>query len=669
MYFNIALKNVKKSFKDYTIYFLTLTLAVCVFYSFNSIESQKALIEISSSGKEVSELLINVISGISVFISFILGGLIVYANNFLVKKRKKELGIYMTLGMGKNKISNILVLETLIVALFSLVTGIVLGVFASQILSLLVANLFDISMSEYKFSISLVSIIKTIYNFGIMFLLVIIFNKFMISKYKIIDLLTGGRKNENIKIKNPLLYLIIFIISLLVIFSAYSIINKVGLNPNDSKFYLSILLGVVGTFLFFFSLSGFILFVIKNNKTIYFNKLNIFVVKQLNSKINTNFMSISTICLMLFLTISILSSGLGFKNSVESSLKDATPFDASAVLYVYEEDKVKDIKLSLERVGFKFGENDKYAFFNEYKDENTIADLIPTTKENKFSSNKARYIKLTDYNNMLDLLGKERVSLNDNEILVLSNFDKLKNDINDFLKNNNVININNKEYKLKNNKAIELNLTTEPLKNNFLTIVMNDNLFDNKEVSLSAVNIQYSKNNFKESGKLYSSLNDYYDSRKNVNIDYDYTGFVNGDTREDIYSESKGMTTTIIFVGIYLGIVFLISSMAILAIQQLSEASDSIDRYVSLKRIGASENDIYKTIFTQTLVYFSLPIILAIIHSIVGINVANEFISLYGKSSILNSSLITAFLFMIIYLVYFIATYIGYKNIIKVKLK
>ena len=669
MYFNIALKNVKKSFKDYTIYFLTLTLAVCVFYSFNSIESQKALIEISSSGKEVSELLINVISGISVFISFILGGLIVYANNFLVKKRKKELGIYMTLGMGKNKISNILVLETLIVALFSLVTGIVLGVFASQILSLLVANLFDISMSEYKFSISLVSIIKTIYNFGIMFLLVIIFNKFMISKYKIIDILTGGRKNENIKIKNPLLYLIIFIISLLVIFSAYSIINKVGLNPNDSKFYLSILLGVVGTFLFFFSLSGFILFVIKNNKTIYFNKLNIFVVKQLNSKINTNFMSISTICLMLFLTISILSSGLGFKNSVESSLKDATPFDASAVLYVYEEDKVKDIKLSLERVGFKFGENDKYAFFNEYKDENTIADLIPTTKENKFSSNKARYIKLTDYNNMLDLLGKERVSLNDNEILVLSNFDKLKNDINDFLKNNNVININNKEYKLKNNKAIELNLTTEPLKNNFLTIVMNDNLFDNKEVSLSAVNIQYSKNNFKESGKLYSSLNDYYDSRKNVNIDYDYTGFVNGDTREDIYSESKGMTTTIIFVGIYLGIVFLISSMAILAIQQLSEASDSIDRYVSLKRIGASENDIYKTIFTQTLVYFSLPIILAIIHSIVGINVANEFISLYGKSSILNSSLITAFLFMIIYLVYFIATYIGYKNIIKVKLK
>ena len=669
MYFNIALKNVKKSFKDYTIYFLTLTLAVCVFYSFNSIESQKALIEISSSGKEVSELLINVISGISVFISFILGGLIVYANNFLVKKRKKELGIYMTLGMGKNKISNILVLETLIVALFSLVTGIVLGVFASQILSLLVANLFDISMSEYKFSISLVSIIKTIYNFGIMFLLVIIFNKFMISKYKIIDLLTGGRKNENIKIKNPLLYLIIFIISLLVIFSAYSIINKVGLNPNDSKFYLSILLGVVGTFLFFFSLSGFILFVIKNNKTIYFNKLNIFVVKQLNSKINTNFMSISTICLMLFLTISILSSGLGFKNSVESSLKDATPFDASAVLYVYEEDKVKDIKLSLERVGFKFGENDKYAFFNEYKDENTIADLMPTTKENKFSSNKARYIKLTDYNNMLDLLGKERVSLNDNEILVLSNFDKLKNDINDFLKNNNVININNKEYKLKNNKAIELNLTTEPLKNNFLTIVMNDNLFDNKEVSLSAVNIQYSKNNFKESGKLYSSLNDYYDSRKNVNIDYDYTGFVNGDTREDIYSESKGMTTTIIFVGIYLGIVFLISSMAILAIQQLSEASDSIDRYVSLKRIGASENDIYKTIFTQTLVYFSLPIILAIIHSIVGINVANEFISLYGKSSILNSSLITAFLFMIIYLVYFIATYIGYKNIIKVKLK
>lgn len=666
MYFNIALKNVKKSFKDYTIYFLTLTLAVSIFYSFNSIESQKALIEISSSGKEVSEILIKVISNISIFVSFILGGLIVYANNFLVKKRKKELGIYVTLGMSKGRISNILVLETLIVAFFSLIVGIFLGIFTSQLLSLLAANLFEVSMSEYKFSISLVSIKKTIYNFGIMFLLVIIFNKFMISKYKIIDLLTSGRKNETVRIKNTSLYLSVFFISLIFIFSAYNIINKVGLDPNTPKFYLSILLGIIGTFLFFFSLSGFILFYVKNNKNIYLKKLNIFLVKQLNSKINTNFISISMICLMLFLTISILSSSLGFKNSVESSLKDATPFDASAIMYFYEDDKLKDIKTSLDRVGFKFGENDKYVFFNEYQDENTIADLIPNLK--KYDKAKVNYVKLTDYNNILDLLGQEKVDLLNDEVLLLSNFDKLKKGVNEFLKDNNTIIINNNEYKIKNNKSIELNLITYSLKNNFLTVVMNDNLFDNKKVSSSAVNIQYSKSNFKESEKLYSTLKDYYSS-ENKNIDYDYTGFVLSDTRENIYAQTKGITNTIIFVSIYLGIIFLISSMAILAIQQLSEASDSVDRYISLKKIGASDKDIYKTIFTQTLVYFSLPIILAIIHSMVGIKVANDFISLYGKSSILNSSLMTSFLFIIIYLAYFIATYIGYKNIIKVKLK
>ncbi|MGL5316580.1 MAG: FtsX-like permease family protein [Peptostreptococcaceae bacterium] len=148
MYSKIAVGNVKKSFKDYSIYFLTITLAVCIFYSFNSIESQKALIEMKSSSGEYLETLLSMISGISVFVSLILGSLILYANNFLIKKRKKELGIYMTLGMSKNKISRILVIETLIVGICSLVGGLLLGFVASQGLSVFTSKLFDIGMSE-----------------------------------------------------------------------------------------------------------------------------------------------------------------------------------------------------------------------------------------------------------------------------------------------------------------------------------------------------------------------------------------------------------------------------------------------------------------------------------------------------------------------------------------
>ena len=183
MYSKIALKNVKKSFKDYTIYFLTLTLAVCIFYSFNSIESQKALVEVSSTEGDYVTILSDVISYISVFVAIILGSLILYANNFLIKKRNRELGLYMTLGMGKSKISKILIIETIIVGILSLISGLILGLIVSQGLSILVSKLFEFKMDEYSFIISPSAISKTILYFGIMFLLVILFNTYIISKY------------------------------------------------------------------------------------------------------------------------------------------------------------------------------------------------------------------------------------------------------------------------------------------------------------------------------------------------------------------------------------------------------------------------------------------------------------------------------------------------------
>lgn len=176
MYTKIAFENVKKSFKDYSIYFLTLTFAVCIFYSFNSIESQKAIIEIYLSSKDYAQLFIDLMSYISVFVSFILGSLMIYANNFLIKRRKKELGVYMILGMGKRKISTILVLETLLVAIVSLISGLLLGLLTSQGISLLIINMFKAPMDSYSFSISFDAILKTINYFGIMFLIVMLFN-------------------------------------------------------------------------------------------------------------------------------------------------------------------------------------------------------------------------------------------------------------------------------------------------------------------------------------------------------------------------------------------------------------------------------------------------------------------------------------------------------------
>ena len=663
MYSKIAFKNVKKSFKDYTIYFFTLMLAVCIFYTFNSVESQKAMSEITSSGESYVDILSKVISYVSVFIAFILGSLILYANNFLVKKRNKELGIYMTLGMSKNKISKILILETIIVGILSLISGLILGLIFSQGLSILVVKLFGLKMSTYSFVISGKAMIKTVLYFGIMFLLVMIFNSFVISKYKIIDLLTVGRKTEEVKFKSNIVYLITFILCVISLVTAYKLILEVGLlGIKDKKFLISILLGVVGTFLFFFSLSGFILYIVKKNKKIYFKGLNIFIVKQINSKVNTNFISMSVICLMLFMTIGMLSTGFSFKNAIESGLKDSTPYDASANLYIGEGEKANDIQKSLEYIGVKFNKEDKVVYYDLYTDNKTISEALNLNANMRSLMN---YMKLSDYNKIRALDNQNAIELNKDEVLITSNYANTLEAIQNYVKNNDSIKIENKSYKIKDKKVIEENLKTDFMKDNMITVIVNDDICDNMTLVSSNINV-----NFVGEGKekRESDFTNKIYSYKTTDTDYDKIGFVLGASRTEIYESNKGMTTIVLFIGIYIGIVFLISSMAVLALQQLSEASDSIDRYKSLKRLGASEKDINKTIFIQTLVYFSLPVILAFIHSVIGIKVANDFVSVYNKPDIMGSSLITAGIFMIVYIIYFYITYSGYKNIVKNKI-
>lgn len=663
MYSKIAYKNVKKSFKDYSIYFLTLTLAVCIFYSFNSIESQNAMMEMNKSGKEYVQILTTIISYASVFVAFILGSLILYANNFLIKKRNKELGIYMTLGMSKNKISKILILETLIVGALSLISGLIIGFIVSQGLSVVVSKLFDFQMTSYAFIISTSAIMKTILYFGIMFILVMIFNSFVISKYKIIDLLTVGRKTEEIKFKNPIIYLITFILCVISLGTAYKWALDLGLmGIKESKFLVCIGLGIVGTILFFFSLAGFILYVVKKNNKVYFKGLNIFIVKQINSKVNTNFLSMSVICLMLFLTIGMLSTGLSFKEALESGLKGSTPYDASAYMYVSPEDKARDIEKSLQLIGIKFNKDDKVAYFNEYKDNTKIKDVITTSKDIKNSKALVSYVKISDYNKLRELNNEKPIDLKENEVLITSNFSILQSSIEKYMKDNKTIKLDNKTYNIKNKKVIKDNLKTDFMQDNMFTLIVSDDVCNNKELTSSNVNVNFAN---KDKEKRETEFSDKIYFYKTPDTDYDKIGFVMGNNRTEIYEGNKGTTTIVLFLGIYIGIVFLISSMAVLALQQLSEASDSISRYKSLKKLGANTKSINKTIFVQTLIYFSIPVVLAVIHSVVGIKIANEFISMYNQPDIGSTSLVTAGIFMIVYVIYFYITYSGYKNIVK----
>ena len=656
MYFKLAINNVKKSFKDYTIYFLTLTFAVCIFYSFNSIDAQKDMMGIN---KQYLELMSNGMSYISIFVSVILGGLIIYANNFLIKRRKKELGLYMSLGMSKGKMSKLLVIEELLIGIGSLIIGLIAGMLISQLLAIITSKLFEVNIIKYQFIVSVNSIIKTIIYFGVIFLIVMIFNTFNISKYKLIDLFNAHKKGEKNKIKNPFIAGILFIISIVMIVFAYKLILKIGLDFTKPEFKISILLGIVGTVLFFYGLTSFLIVIIQKNKKIYLKKLNIFTLRQMNSKINTNFISMAVICLMLFLTISILSTGVGFK---KQNIDNIAKYDASVTAY-FDKNKKDSIKNILDKTKFKIISGDKYAYINLYDTKVSFNSLlgeyangnIKETIENGHMGN-IKAIPLSEFNELRALNGEKPLKLDENKFLIQSNMEQMRPTIEKFIKKSSEIQIENKKYTLEDNKLIENPISTQSAAEVLFNIIVPDSVVNGLEINQSFLDIQYG--NDKDKSQQY-----YTEFFKNNN---DFNGtFLRLTTKIETLEVMNASTALILYIALYLGIIFLISSAAVLALQQLSEASDSAERYNSLRRIGAPEKMINKTIFIQTLSYFMLPLALAIVHSVVAIKVTNSFIALYGKPSIISSSLLTMVFIIIVYSGYFIATYFGYKNIVK----
>lgn len=661
MYFKMAVRNVKKSFKDYGIYFLTLALAVCIFYSFNSIESQQVISEMRESKNYYGDSLIKAVSYISVFVSIIIGCLIIYANNFLIKRRSGEFAIYMTLGMSKKKISKILFYETVVVGFIALIVGLLIGFGISQCLSLLVINLFNRDMSKYAFTLSMPAILKTILYFGIMFIIVMIFNSISMSKYKIIDLIRSGRKNEKIKYSKPIVSILAFIISITALgYSYYEALTE-KLNFEGNTLIKILIAGAIGSVLFFYSISSLTIYLYKRQKKNYYRGLNVFIVKQISSKIKTNFVSMSLIAMMLFVTILSLSTGISKKNSMEENLRKSTPYDASVNFYLknYDEGNAEKAKAKIKEVlkdKDDFGE--KTEFINAYIDKNIkVNDYVDYEY-----SNNIIFVKESEYNKNRKLINKGPIKLSDNEVLLVSSYDDLEDKINNFIKDNEKkIKIKNKEYHIQNDKVCSENFSTDIVPNCVFTIVINDKFCDDLSWCQTALNVEFPDDNIESCEEKYSDnliLND------DRNEEYRIESVTK--KREEI--KKTGITAIMLLVLIYIGFVFMITSIAVLAIQQLSEASDSIERYNALKRIGANERMISKTIFRQIFIYFFTPVILAIVHSIVGIKAVVNSMTLYGNHDILKTSLLAIIIFIVIYFGYFIVTYNSYKGIVKFRI-
>ena len=695
MLFKLSWNNMKKSFKDYAIYFLTLVLGVAIFYMFNSIDSQQAMLEISQSTRDIIKLMISMLGYVSVFVAVVLGLLIVYANNFLINRRKKEFGIYMTLGMGKRQISKIILMETILVGIISLIVGLVIGIFASQFMSILVAKMFEADMSEFQFVFSKDACIKTCIYFAVMYVAVMFFNTFTISRYKLINLLNATKKNESIKIKNPVISILVFLFGAGILGYAYwKVTGDVNSLTTAYKILPPILMGIVGTISIFWSLSGFIIQVAQKMKSTYLKDTNMFVLRQINNKINTTIISMSVICLMLFMTISILSVSLSLRNTMQRELADMTPVDLNlsktanlpesytnrqGKVINYTKEQIEDSKISIEET-----------LKNNGLDMSVLKDVveIPIYTSNdltwkdffgedygkvKAQFSKLNYgaleeiVKISDYNKVAKLYGTEQYELKDDEYIVLCNYDNMAEIRNQVLnEGGHKLTIAGREYKSKyaNCKNGYIEMAASHINTGIILVPDNCPLTeDMKEKTVFVAN--YNVETEEEKEEIEKNFADNNNSILLQNLDNKGID-LDGITKIVIIQSSVGVASIVTFIAIYLGIIFLIASAAILALKQLTESSDNKQRYLVLRKIGCDEKMINRALFRQIIIFFGLPLILAIIHSIFGIQFAISIMSgLASKKDLLPSAIATVIIIGVIYGIYFLATYFGSKNIIK----
>lgn len=681
MLYKLSFKNIQKSFKDYTIYFFTLILGVAIFYLFNAIESQTVLLDVSESTYEIIDLMNQILSGVSVFVSLILAFLIIYANRFLMKRRNKEFGIYLILGMGKRKISMILFVETLIIGIISLGVGLIFGIVLSQFTSLLVANMFEANLTQFTFVFSLKATIKTCLYFSIIYFVVMLLNTYNVNRYELIDLLNSSKKSEKIKLKNTYLCIFIFIVSCIALGYAYYLV-AIRVNQLDN-ILIPIAIGATSTFFIFWSLSGLLLKIFMSMRNVYYKGLNSFTLRQFSSKINTTVFSMTFICLMLFVTICVLSSALSIKNSMTANLKEMVPVDVEMdktldltedyiggqVGYTREEvedshktvrETLKDIHFDVDRYYKDILELNLYVT-NDVTIEKTLGDYESTSKElyPQLSYNDAEtFMKISDYNRLAKIYGFNTYTLNDNEYFIIADFDGWINIRNEALKLNTPVQLLNQTYYPKFKECqygfVYLNVNHV----NTGIFVVPDHAVDE---TMRVENIFIANYNAHDK----QTKQDIENQLLSLGKEYENQIIINASTKLSLYEGSVGLGAMVTFIGLYLGIIFLISSAAILALKELSESSDNKERFAMLRKLGTDELLINQALFRQIGIFFMFPLLLAIIHSIFGIQFSSYILATFGTQELIHSIIITAIFIVAIYGGYFLLTYQCSKNIIK----
>ncbi len=567
--------------------------------------------------------------------------------------------------MSKQKISMILFIETLIIGIISLVVGLGLGILLSQFMSVLVANMFDADMTSFTFTFSMSATIKTLIYFSIIYFIVMIFNTFVITKCKLIDLLHGAKKNETVKMKNPVLSILVFIGAAIALGYAYWKVTAgfSTLNSAD-KIFPPIIIGCVTTFLIFWSASGLILKIFQGMKNVYYKDLNSFTLRQFSSKINTTVFSMTIICLMLFVTICVLSASLTVKNSLDKNTDELAPADIQLVKLINENnnmniiDYINSQNVNIDDYLKEYVTIDIY-HFDDLTLASTLGSKLEVAQKNFpliQSNTKEDIIKLSDYNRLSTILKEDKYTLDEDEYMIIADFDGIISIRNMALSNNETISVLGNKLKPKYKEVINgfIELSSQHL--NGGVIIVPDSVLETATPRSNILTGNYNVTSKKDKRALEEKLIKALPNKDKI---------LTGNTRIDIQDASLGLGSLITFIGLYLGIIFLISSAAILALKELSESSDNRNRFKMIRALGADEKVINKALFKQILIFFMCPLILAIIHSIFGMIFSVKILEILGTNELVPSLIMTSTFLVIIYGGYFLITYSCSKNIIK----
>ena len=683
----IALGNVRKSLRDFSVFFITLVFGVCAFYAFASINDQTAVINLTELQSEAVSAVMRMLSSVSVFVAVILGFLVVYANRFLVRRRKREFGIYLTLGMGRAQVAAIMVMETLAVGVAALVVGLVLGVLLSQVMMYVTANLFEATIPGFAFVFSPGAALSTLACYAAIFALSLLLNVREVSRYRLIDLINADKVSEKVKARSLPVCVVLFLVSLVLMGVAYRTLLENGVMSD--KFGQATALVSVGTALFFFSVSGFLLRFLQGRPGVYLRGLNAFTLRQLNSRVNTAWVSITLVCAMLFVAICGVCTGFSVSRGISDALEKGSPYDASINAYprglmiagmddadydlpeVNEEaasdgfDMVAamrrkvsdwdDIVSATAQVnqympsGAQGGISQRWAYETTSYATDATLDEVLGQNDSRFA-----FVRVSQYNALRALLGEKPVELGRDECLVWSDFTPLDVFWEAFIDQHPGFEALGTTLHPRG-MAHETLCNTSAASVTGALVVPDEVLPDDLVPAMTSLDVTYSGSVDECEQRFQDACEAACGPAESRGVEAWPVCFM--ETRQAMADSTVGLTVVTTYLAIYIGLILLISCASVLSIQQLSAVADDVSRYRVLAELGAEPAQIRGALMVQVGVYFVFPLVVAVCHAACALTSINGLISLATGFDVSNALVATVCFVVALYGGYFLLTY------------